>query len=463
MATQSSRGRLLSGLAVSIAAVAAVTALIYGLRGVMPVAGAGILYLVPVLIASIRWGVGLGVATAIASGAAFNWFHIPTTGRWTIADEQNWVALGAFLVVAVVTSGLANASRERAQEAERRRREADLTAEMARVLLSGPNVDDSLRAVGRRIAEAFELRSVELTASWRDSDPDGRALPIVVSGDRAGTLVIPRGAPVDVIETIERRVLPALETLLAAACQRDELEAQVIEADALRRSDVVKTAILRSVSHDLRSPLTAITAAAGGLASPTLDAAARAELVSIIGAESDRLTRLVDNLLDLSRIQSGDVKPRRRLCTAEELIRDAVTSVGAPERVLEVECDQRLPPISVDGGQVERALANVIENALRYAGDAPVSVRAFAVGARVVIQISDGGPGISGSERRRVFEPFYRSADRREGGSGLGLAIARGFAEANGGELRLGPERDRGTTFAFYLPAAREPAAVAGR
>ena len=237
------------------------------------------------------------------------------------------------------------------------------------MLLSGQNVDDSLRAVGRRIAEAFELRSVELTASWRDSDPDGRALPIVVSGDRAGTLVIPRGAPVDVIETIERRVLPALETLLAAARQGDVLEAQVVEADALRRSDVVKTAILRSVSHDLRSPLTAITAAAGGLASPTLDAAARAELVSIIGAESDRLTRLVDNLLDLSRIQSGDVKPHPRLCTAEELIRDAVTSVGAPERVLEVECDRRLPPISVDGGQVERALANVIENAVRYTPD----------------------------------------------------------------------------------------------
>jgi two-component system sensor histidine kinase KdpD len=446
------------GLAVSAVAVAAVTISIYGLREAMPVAGAGIVYLLPVLLGSIRWGLWTGVATAIASAAAFNWFHFPPTGRWTIAEEQNWVALGAFLVVAVVTSGLADASRGRTEETERRRREADLIAEMARVLLGGSNLDQSLGVVGQRIARAFELPSVEVTASWRDSDARGRALPIVVAGDRAGTVVIPRETSAEVTETIEQRVIPGLETLLTAARQRDELQAQVIETRALRRSNVVKTALLRSVSHDLRSPLTAITAAAGGLASRTLDDAARSELISVISAESERLTRLVENLLDLSRIQSGEVEPLAEVCTAEELVGAALDSLDAPASALEVALDPGLPHLQADGAQVERALANVIENSLRYAGDAPVTIRAHRAGRQLVIQVTDRGPGIPGSERERIFEPFYRGGENRTGGSGLGLAIARGFAEANGGELRLRSVPDRGTTFAFHFPAVREPA-----
>jgi two-component system sensor histidine kinase KdpD len=448
------------GLAVSAAAVAAVTISIYGLREVMPVAGAGIIYLLPVLLASIRWGLWLGVATAIASAAAFNWFHLPPTTGWRIADEEHWVALCAFLVVAVVTSGLAEASRARTEEAERRRREADLTTEMARVLLGGSSLDDSLRVVGQKIATAFKLPSVEVSSSWRDSDATGRALPIVVDGDRAGTVMIPRDTSAEVIETIERRVIPGLETLLTAARQRDELAAQVIETRALRHSDVVKTALLRSVSHDLRSPLTAIKAAAGGLASRTLDDGARSELIAVIAAESERLTRLVENLLDLSRIQSGEAEPRAEFCTAEELVGAALDSLDAPPSTLELEIDPGLPQIRADGAQVERALANVLENSLRYGGDRPVMIRGHTVGQQLVIQVTDRGPGIAASERERIFEPFYRGAENRTGGSGLGLAIARGFAEANGGELRLSSSPDRGTTFAFHFPAVREPVAT---
>jgi two-component system, OmpR family, sensor histidine kinase KdpD len=457
MSAESPSHRTVVGLAVSAATVAAVTISIYGLREVMPVAGAGIVYLLPVLLASIRWGLWLGVATAIASAAAFNWFHLPPTSGWTIADEQNWVALCAFLVVAVVTSGLADASRARTEEAEQRRREADLTTEMARVLLGGSSLDDSLWVVGQKIATAFELPSVEVSASWRDSDARGRALPIVVAGDRAGTVVIPRGTSTEVIEAIEQRVIPGLETLLTATRQRDELAAQVIEARALRRSDVVKTTLLRSVSHDLRSPLTAITAAAGGLASRTLDEEARSELISVIAAESERLTRLVENLLDLSRIQSGEVEPRAELCTAEELIGAALDSLDAPPSALELALDPGLPQIRADGAQVERALANVIDNSLRYGGDAPVTIRGQTVGKQLVIEVADRGPGIAASEQGRIFEPFYRGGKNRTGGSGLGLAIARGFAEANGGELRLRPAPDHGTTFAFHFPAVHEP------
>ena len=451
------------GIAASAVAIALVTVAIYALREVMPVAGAGVLYLLPVLLASTTWGLWLGVATSVASAAAFNWFHIPPTGRFTIANEENWVALAAFLLVAVVTSALANAARSRAEEADRRRREADLTAEMARVLLGSSNLDDSLRIVGQRIARAFDLSAVEVTTTWKDSDQRSRALPIVVAGDRAGTVLVPRSSEPEVVEAVEQRVIPGLETLLTAARRRDELEAQVIETRALRRSNVVKTALLRSVSHDLRSPLTAITAAAGGLGSPTLDEAARAELVSVISTESDRLTRLVANLLDLSRIQSGEIEPRAELCTAAELIAAALDSVDARPSAFDVAIDSDLPPIVADEAQLERALVNVIENSLRYAGDAPLAIRAHRVGEQLAIGITDRGPGVSQVELERVFEPFYRGAEDGASGSGLGLAIARGFAEANGGSLRLRSAPGQGATFTFHFPAVEAPAMAGER
>lgn len=462
MATRVTWRRIRNALIVATAAVAAATIAIYGLREMMPVAGAGIVYLLPVLLTSILWGLWLGVATAIASAAAFNWFHLPPSGNWTIADEHNWIALAAFLVVAVVTSGLADASRARTEEAERRRREADLVAEMARVLLGGSNLDDSLAILGERIASAYQLPWVHVTASWwRGNGASDRPMPIVVGGDRAGTVVIPKDTAPEVIEAIEQRVIPGLETLLTAARQRDDLAAEVIETRALRRSDVVKTALLRSVSHDLRSPLTAITAAAGGLSSRTLDEPARSELVSVIASESERLTRMVDNLLDLSRIQSGEAEPRVELCTAEELIGATLDSIDAPLPALEVALEPDLPSLEVDATQVERALANVIENSLRYAAAGPVAIRGHTIGRHLVIEVSDRGPGIPDTERERIFEPFYRGAEIGMAGSGLGLAIARGFAEANGGELRLRPARGQGTTFAFHFPAARQPAETA--
>ena len=191
MTAQARRSSIAVGLVVALASIGAVTAVIYALREAMPVEAAGVLYLLPVLLVSNYWGLTLGVGTSILSAAAFNFFHIPPTGRFTIAEEENWVALAVFLVVAGVTSTLAGAARARAEEAERRRREADLTAEMARVLLGGESLEDSLRVVGQRIAQAFDLSSVEVETRWSDSDKRRRALPVVVAGERAGTVAGP--------------------------------------------------------------------------------------------------------------------------------------------------------------------------------------------------------------------------------------------------------------------------------
>jgi two-component system, OmpR family, sensor histidine kinase KdpD len=447
------------GLAVAVGAVALITGINYGLRELVPVVSTGVVYMLAVLLVSTVWGLWLGLLTAVLSAAAFNFFHIPPTGKFTIDDGENWVALAVFLVAAGVVSGLANAARSRAEEAERRRGEADLAAEMARVLLGGAELEQSLRTVGQRIASSFGLSSVAVELSWVDSDERRRALPLLVEGSRVGTVLVPRDTDPAVLEALQDRVLPALETLVGAARRRDELEAQVIETKALRRSNVVKTAVLRSVSHDLRSPLTAITTAAGGLGSDTLTPEARAELTSVIALESARLSRLVDNLLDLSRLQSGGVEPRVDWVSLDEVLRAALETVAAPPGGFDVQLDPDLPLLRVDASQLERALANVLDNASRYAGSEPVSIRARGTGKQLLLRVGDRGPGIAREKLERIFEPFHGSGEYS--GSGLGLAIARGFLEANGARIRAESLPGQGTTMVITLPVpAEQPAEV---
>ena len=239
---------------------------------------------------------------------------------------------------------------------------------MARLLLGGGSIEESLRTVAQRIADAYGLPSVSVELAWVDSDPRRRAVPLIVDGNRIGTVLVPSAIDPIVFDALQDRVVPALETLVGAARRRDELESQVIETKALRRSNVVKTTLLRTVSHDLRSPLTAITAAAGGLASPNLDDEQRAELTSVISDESARLSRLVDKLLDLSRLQAGSAEPRTDWCSVDEVVQGAIGSVVPPPGGFDVELDPDLPLIEADAAQLERAFANVLENSSHFAG-----------------------------------------------------------------------------------------------
>jgi two-component system, OmpR family, sensor histidine kinase KdpD len=444
------------GLAVAVASVAAITGVNYGLRELAPPVSTGVVYLLAVLLVSSYWGLGLGLVTGFLSAAAFNFSHIPPTGEFHIADAGNWVALGVFLIAAGVTSTLAHAASERAEEAERRRREADLTTEMARLLLGGSSTEDSLRAAGRRIGAAFGLESVRVELSWVDSGPREKAFPLVVDRNRIGTVLVPKDADPASLEAIQERVVPALGTLVAAARRRAELESQVIETKALRRSDAVQKSLLRAVSHDFRSPLTAITTAVRGLRSGTLSDEARDELTSIAASETERLTRLVENLLDLSRLQAGGAAPRASSCSLEEIVRAAADASPEPDAGFDIALDDQLPGLNCDAAQLERAVANVLENSARFAGDRPVTVRARAAGAWLTLRVSDQGPGIARDELERIFEPFHRALDRPSKGSGLGLAIARGFFEANRGRLRAESAPGKGSTFVFQLPAARD-------
>jgi two-component system, OmpR family, sensor histidine kinase KdpD len=444
------------GAGVAALAVAATTALVFPLSEVAPVVALGVVYLVAVLLVSTFWGGWLGAATALASALAFNFFHIPPTGRFTISEGENWVALVVFFIAALVASTLAERARARTREAQERRQEADLSAEMARLLLRGASLDQALPAVSQRLAHALELPSAAIELRTVEGDERRVALALEV-----GTLLVPADLPTHALERVRERVVPALDAILGAAIERDALQREVVETSALRRSDVLKTALLRSVSHDLRSPLTAILTAAGALDSASLSPEEHRELVADIAAEADRLSRLVDNLLDMSRLEARTAEPRVGWCSVEEVVVSAVDDVALAAGTFALALDADLPLIRADAAQLERAFANLLENSARHSGGHPVSVRARAVGTRILVRIVDRGPGVPPAEVERIFEPFYRAPGAGNGhrGSGLGLAIVRGFVEANGGRVWVESLPGQGSTFVVELPL--EPASIA--
>jgi two-component system sensor histidine kinase KdpD len=463
------------GAIVAVAGVALCTLIVYPLKDVAPVASLSVVYLPVVLIVSVTWGIWLGFATAVVSAGAFNFFHLPPVGKFTIADSSNWVALVTFLVVAMLASSVAEVTRARTRDAEERRREADLAAEMARLLLRGEELSEALPTAAARLAQALELGSAAIEMEAVEGDERRIAFPLRDGTNRLGTLLVGAGTSEANLRRLQERVVPALEALLSAAMEREGLLGDVVETAALRRADTVKTALLRAVSHDLRSPLTAISAAGAAVGSPSLSAEEREEMAAVIQEEARRLSRLVDNLLDLSRLEAGAAEPRRELASVEELILAALSELAAGPQEFSLSIDRELPLVSVDSVQMERAFVNVLENARRHAGGHPVSVRARAVrslsgagaraapgpgdgarpGDRVIVRIVDRGPGIPPAQLERVFEPFYRAGTTATGGhrgSGLGLAIARGFAEANGASLRVESLPGQGASFVFELP-----------
>ena len=448
------------GIGAAAASVAVITAAIYPLGGVSAPSADGVLYLLAVLLVATVWGLRLGLLTSVLSAGAFNFFHIRPVGRFAIFDGRDAVALGVLLAAAVVTSSLAALARSRTREAIQRRREANLSAEMARLLLGGRRLDSALGVVARRLAETLELSSAAIELRDVAGDERRQALPLEGPDGRLGTLLVPAGAgPGSATE----RIVPSLEALLAAALEREALQAEVVETQALRRSDEIKTALLRSISHDLRTPLTAIVTAGEMLSSPTIGPDVRAELAAAVTAEAERLGDLVDKLLDLSRLHAGAAVPRRDWCAIDELIEVALDHLRGGRAGFVLAIERGLPLIRADAVQVERALANLLENAARWSGGHPVSVRARKVGRRLVIRIVDRGPGLAGSELDRVFEAFYRTAENRAGhtGSGLGLAIVRGFVEANGGRVWAESLPGQGSTFVVEFPLEDDPGVAA--
>ena len=298
-----------AGALASVAAVAAVTAVIWLLQRWIPVLSLGILYIFAVLPVAAVWGLTYAVVVSVASMLAFNFFFLEPVHTLTLADSRNWFALVVFVVTSIVVSELAARSRRRA-------REASLLAEVATALLEHGTVEAELEQISADAARALHAARAEITLG--DEPRDGYAL--TAGGRRVGTIRLEGGSSADA--STRRRLLPALASLLGVAIDRERLSREAYEAEALRRADAIKTALLRSVSHDLRTPLMAISTSAGALASPELaiDEADRDELLATILSASDRLDHLVGNLLDLSRLQAGAAEPQQALVELDEIV-----------------------------------------------------------------------------------------------------------------------------------------------
>jgi two-component system, OmpR family, sensor histidine kinase KdpD len=321
-------------------------------------------------------------------------------------------------------------------------------------------VQTRIRDVAAQLADALGLDGARIELGSLRRPETGESAADLRFGDRhVGRLFFAFGQNLPTFA--EDRILPAVASILAVAVERDRLSRAAVEAETLRRSDAIKTAVLRAVSHDLRSPLTAIRAAGEGLRRTDLqlEEEDRAELAETITTEASRLERLVTNLIDLSRLEAGAARPRPELWTGDDLVGRALETLGPAAERVEVRLPEEPVAAIVDGAQAERVLVNLLENAAKFSSTAdPIEVDVGADKSELVIRVRDHGPGIPPDRAVRMFDPFESS--NPGAGMGLGLAIATGFAQANGGRVWFESAEDGGAVFALALPAAEVPAEV---
>jgi two-component system sensor histidine kinase KdpD len=444
---------------IAAASVAASTGVVGLLTPTVPARSAGVFYMVAVLAMSSIYGLWLGLATSIASALAYNFFFFRPLHTLTVNSSGDWLTLAAFVVTALVTSHLASRERVEAEQATRRAAEAELGERLATLIANGSQLQAALPLLGRQAARALGARDggIHLGAPAPSGKSD-RIVPIELDGRRLGELRL-IDAPQGSADSADAdRIGRVLAGLIALGQEREQRLANDVEAEALRRSNELTTALLRTVSHDFRSPLTAISTAAEGLRFADLDGEER-ELLDTIADQSSRLSRLVTNLLDLSRLEAGAAAPAAEWVDVRDLVDAAVADVSARSAVaIDVDHGGELPLVRVDAAQLQRVLVNLVENAAKFSPqDEHVHVAAAARSGRVVVSVSDRGPGVPEADRAHIFRPFYRGRSGDQPGSGLGLAIAQGLAVANGATVALEPANGTGATLTVSIPASPTP------
>ncbi|MFF9048892.1 ATP-binding protein [Streptomyces parvulus] len=427
-----------------------------------------LLYLALTVAAALLGGLYPALASAAVGSVLLNWFFTPPVNRITIADPRNILALAIFVGVALSVASVVDVAARRTHQAARLRAESEILSFLAGDVLRG---ETSLETLLERVRETFGMESAALLERESDVDPwtcAGRAgsgppvdrpedadvdMPV---GDHMALALTGRVLPAE-----DRRVLAAFAAQAAVVLDRRRLREEADQARALAEGNRIRTALLAAVSHDLRTPLAGIKASVTSLRSDDVawSDEDQAELLEGIEAGADRLDHLVGNLLDMSRLQTGTVTPLIREIDVDEVAPMALG--GVPEGSAELDIPETLPMVAVDAGLLERALANLVENAVKYSpDDRGVLVTASALADRVEVRIVDRGPGVPDEAKERIFEPFQRYGDAPRGaGVGLGLAVARGFAESMGGTLNAEDTPGGGLTMVLTLRAAGAPAA----
>ncbi|MDQ1449962.1 MAG: two-component system, OmpR family, sensor histidine kinase KdpD, partial [Actinomycetota bacterium] len=394
-----------------------------------------------------------------------NYYFTPPLHRLTIERRENVLALIVFLVVAGVVSAFVDAAARRARDAARARADAEMLARLA----ANVQYDDPLADLIVFVRSSFGLDGASvLVRNTGDAEGDGWRIE---AGAGSSPPALPEEAQMtlplgdDVVLALaggrltgaDRQVLNAFAAQLTAARERARLSAAAAHATELTEANELRTALLQAVSHDLRTPLASIKASASSLRQTDIEWSPhdQAEFLETIEDETDRLTALVSNLLDMSRLQAGVLHPSLRAVNLEEVVPAAIASLGERADGMVVDVSEALPPVRADAALLERVVANLAENAMRWSPvDRPARITAGRVHDRVDVRIIDHGPGIKQSNREDVFQPFQRLGDHGGTGVGLGLAVARGFMRAMEGELIIEDTPDGGTTAVVSLGVA---------
>ena len=437
-------------------------------------------FLVGVLIVSANWGLRPAVFMALVATLAFNYYFLPPVGTLTIADPQNWVALFAFLVTAIIASQLAERARREAQSANERRREAERLYSFSQQLLSSDNVVELLNAIPRYIVETLGVKAAAIALPNRPdvyrsssathdlefhdlqlvcmrgepkTDPEKRAVFMPL---RMGVRVV---GSMGVSGTLlSRETLEAMSSLIAIAIERAGAVEKLGRAEAARESEQLRSALLDSVTHEFRTPLTAIKASATSLLSnPALDAAQRLELLTVINEESDRLNRLVGEAAEMAQLDANQFELQLGTHPIKEAVEAALEKAkpALGKHPIEVRLPGNLPPVQMDEDRITEVLTQLLEYAAKYSSpESPIQITGEVGNRMLMTSVADRGPGIDDFEQSLIFEKFYRGRDQRlqVQGTGMGLAIAKAIVEAHGGKIGVTSQPGHGSVFYFTLP-----------
>lgn len=466
-------------------------------RSHLTLAPIALVHLLAVFCTALLWGPGPAIAGSVLAFVVLDYLFVPPFFSLTVAAPSELLSLVIFLAVAAVTSRLAAGARARAREAEAHARESRALLRLSDAAVNARTTDAALQAIAELTTDVFVLRHCAIllpdsldvlrVQAWAPAavpgtltltrDEEGTAayvwrdqalvrhgatlyVPLRIGTQRVGVLRIGPRIDGQAVPAAEQALLRTFAAAAAAAIDRRRLLDAATQAEVLRRTDALKSALLGSVSHDLRTPLATLKTGITALlqADVAWDRQTQQEVLAAANEEVDRLTRLIGNLLDLSRIEAGALTPDRQWYEAGELIADSVRRAGLGNHYVTVEVSDGDLPVYLDYVQIQQVLANLLDNAAKYSpAGSEIHVLGAAENGALVIRVRDHGPGIPAAEADRIFSKFYRIGGRRTG-TGLGLAICKGLVEAHGGRIAVENPGHGGAVFTVSLPLMKPPA-----